>query len=349
MELIMNKRVFGKTENNEAYLISLSSGSIKADVTNYGCAVVRLMVPDKSGTLVDVVMGFDTLEEYVNQKYYVGAVLGRCANRITNARFTINGEEYLLDKNKGENHLHGGRKGFWNVLWEIEEYDKDYVIFKYLSADGEEGYPGNLECTVEYRIVENQLRITYKGISDKDTVLNLTNHSYFNLNGHGNGTVVEHIVSIDADAITEIDTDCCSTGKILPVEDTPFDLRSPKIIGHQLLKKHDQMEYGAGFNHNFILNHQRNINIPIACLFSNESGIEMKVFTEAEGVHFYTGNYLDGTLRGKNGVLYKKHSGLCFETQHYPNAINIKHFPSPIIRKGMKSESTTIFSFRLHQ
>ncbi len=349
MERMMNKRVFGKIGNEEAYLISLSSGNIQVDVTNFGCAIVGLMVPDKNGNFVDVVMGFDTLEEYVDQKYYVGAVLGRCANRITNARFTINGKEYRLDKNKGENHLHGGHKGFWNVLWDIEDYGKEYVVFRRQSADGEEGYPGNLKCTVEYRIIDHQLKINYKGISDEDTILNLTNHSYFNLNGHSSGTIAEHIVRIDADAITEIDTDCCSTGKILLVEDTPFDLRSPKIIGHQLLKKHYQMEYGAGFNHNFILNHQGNRNTPFACLFSPKSGIEMKVFTEAEGVHFYTGNYLDGTLRGKNGALYKKYAGLCFETQHYPNAINIEHFPSPIIRKGMPGESTTIFSFHRHE
>jgi aldose 1-epimerase len=344
-ERIMNKIFWGNADGKEVFLISLSDGKVKATITNYGAAVVSLSVPDRSGELTDVVMGFDTLAEYVDQKYYLGTIIGRCANRIKNARFAIDGQEFLLDKNEGENHLHGGGKGFWNVVWDIESYGKDYVVLKYLSSDGEEGYPGNLECTVEYKLSENQLTITYWGISDKDTVMNLTNHSYFNLNGHGDGTIEDHIVSIAADKFTEIDKECGSTGNILPVEDTPFDLRNPKRIGEMLPQKHDQMEYGSGFNHNYVLNNRENSSIPVADLFSPMSGIGMNVVTDMEGMHFYAGNYLDGKLHGKHGALYPRFGALCFETQHFPNAVNIGHFPSPVIKKGEEIKSMTTFGF----
>jgi len=345
----MNKQFWGNADNKDVYLISLSDGNLKARITNYGGAVVSLLVPDKSGEWIDVVMGFDTLAEYIDQKYYVGVIIGRCANRIKNARFVIDGQEFLLDKNEGENHLHGGRKGFWNVVWDIEAYGSDYVVLRYRSPDGDGGYPGNLDCTVEYRLADNQLKICYEGISDKDTIMNLTNHSYFNLIGHNNGTIEDHIVSIAADKLTEIDKECSSTGNILSVENTPFDLRNPIRIREVLSKKHEQLEYGSGLNHNYILNDHQNPSMPVAELFSTISGIGMKIFTDMEGIHFYTGNYLDGTLRGKNGAAYPRCTGLCFETQHFPNAININSFPSPVIRKGEEKKSMTTFLFDTKQ
>ena len=356
----MNKRFWGKADGRDIWLMSLSNGILKADVTNYGAAIVSLQVPDKNGGLVDVVMGFDSLEEYIDQKYYVGVTIGRCANRIKNARFVLNGEEFLLDRNEGKNHLHGGRKGFWNVGWEIAFCGSDYVVLKYRSSDGECGYPGNLDCTIEYRLEGAQLKILYSGTADRDTVMSLTNHSYFNLNGHAGGTIEDHIVSIEADRFTEIDMECGSTGNIMPVEDTPFDLRKPARIGDMLRKMHYQMEYGSGFNHNYILNSERGLgrssedgcgsqSLAAAELYSPESGIGMKVYTDMEGMHFYTGNYLDGSLRGKNGAVYRKYGALCFETQHFPNAVNIEHFPSPVISKDEEKRSRTAFEFYLRQ
>lgn len=348
----MNKRLWGKADGWDIWLVSLSNGILKADVTNYGAAIVSLQVPDRSSGLVDVVMGFDSLKEYIDQKYYVGVAIGRCANRIKDARFVINGEEFLLDRNEGNNHLHGGRKGFWNVAWQIASWGSNFVILKYRSPDGECGYPGNLDCTIEYRLEGTQLIILYSGTADRDTVMNLTNHSYFNLNGHNGGTIENHMVSIEADRFTEIDRECGSTGKILPVADTPFDLRKPARIGDMLRKEHYQMEYGSGFNHNYVLNpgcgsgRSSEAQSPaVAELYSPESGIGMKVYTDMEGIHFYTGNYLDGSLRGKNKAVYRKYGALCFETQHFPNAVNIEHFPSPIIRKGEEKRSLTAFEF----
>lgn len=346
----MNKRLWGKEDGRDVWLLTLSNGILEADVTNYGAAVVSLRVPDRSGGLVDVVMGFGSLEEYVDQKYYVGVTIGRCANRIKDAGFVLNGEEFLLDRNEGKNHLHGGRKGFWNVVWDVVSYGSDYAILKYRSPDGECGYPGNLDCAIEYRLEGVQLKILYSGTADGDTIMNLTNHSYFNLNGHDGGTIEDQMVSIEADCFTEIDRECGSTGEILAVAETPFDLRKPARIGGMLRKEHYQMEYGSGFNHNYVLNQVRDLNLGAAAeLYSPKSGIGMKVYTNMEGMHFYTGNYLDGSLRGKNGAVYGKYGALCFETQHFPNAVNIEHFPSPIIRKGEEKRSWTVFEFYSRQ
>jgi len=336
---------FGHIDGKELSLLRLSSDNIEATVTNYGCAIMSLTVPDKNGEQVDVVMGFDTPQEYIDQTCYVGTVIGRCANRIKNARFSINGKEYRLPANEGNNHLHGGTHGFWNVLWDIKESGPDYVIFEYLSPDGEEGYPGNFHCTVEYRLDGNKLCINYSGISDADTIMNLTHHGYYNLNGHQSGTIEDHIVMIDSDAITEIDSECISTGNILPLENTPFDLRTPRRIGDTLPLRHVQLEYGGGFNHNYVLDSSGGIRKPAASLYSPDSGICMEVFTDLEGVHYYTSNYLDGTLHGKEGAVYDKYAAVCFETQHFPNAVNIENFPSPIIKSGDRTESTTIFAF----
>lgn len=339
----MSKRFWGRVKNEDVFLIALSDGNLRAKITNYGGAVVSLWVPDRSGNPVDVVLGFDTPEEYVSQKSYIGALIGRSANRIKGSRFTLNGEEFLLEANEGKNQLHGGNKGFDKVVWEIESYESNALKLRYHSSDGEGGYPGNLDCSVEYRLEDGRLKIFYTGIADRDTVMNLTSHGYFNLNGHAGGTIKDHIVSIAADRFTEIDAESCSTGNILPVEGTPFDLRKPQKIGDRLAMKHVQLEYGDGFDHNFVLD--RRPGIPAADLYSPESGIGMEVYTEMEGMHFYTGSHLDGTLRGKGGAVYGKYAALCFETQHFPNAVNIAHFPSPVIRKGEVKKSLTSYRF----
>lgn len=341
----MSKQYWGKADGKDVSLISLDNGILKADITNYGGAVVSLQVPDPAGRPVDVVMGYDTLTEYIGQDCYAGVIAGRCANRIKGARFVLNSEEYLVDQNEGRNHLHGGWKGFGKVVWDISSYGADYVILKYRSPDGECGYPGNLECTVEYRLEDHQLKILYSGNTDKDTVMNLTNHSYFNLNGHGSGTIKDHIVAIAAEQFTEIDSESCSTGRLLSVEGTPFDLRKPVKIGDMLVKKHEQLELGEGFDHNYVLSSRSDSGIPVAELFSPDSGIGMRVFTDMEGMHFYTGSHMKGELRGKNGAFYRQFTALCFETQHFPNAINIDHFPSPIIKTGETKRSMTAFQF----
>lgn len=341
----MNKRFWGKADGKDVLLVSLDNGILKADVTNYGAALVSLWVPDRSGRLMDVVMGYDTLEDYVGQTCYAGVIAGRCANRIKNSRFVLNGEEFLLDQNEGKNHLHGGLKGFGKVVWDIESYGEDHIILRYRSPDGESGYPGNLDCTAEYRLKDHRVEIRYTGITDRDTVMNLTNHSYFNLNGHAGGTIKDHLVSIAADQITEMDSESCCTGAFVSVDGTPFDLRKPEKIGDKLSEKHPQMDYGKGFDHNFVFNEAGDSSIPSADLFSLDSGIGMRVYTDLEGMHFYTGNHLDGTIRGKGGTVYPRFAALCFETQHFPNAINIAHFPSPAIKKGEEKRSMTVFEF----
>ena len=341
----MNTQLWGETKERDVYLVSLTKGKLKASVTNYGAALVSLLVPDRTGLPVDVVLGFDSLEGYLEQKSYLGVVVGRCANRIKGSRFTIDGKEYFVEANEGENHLHSGSFGFSNAVWDIVDQGEDYVLLKHFSPDGEGGYPGNLECTVEYRLGEDRLDIRYQGISDQDTIFNLTNHSYFNLNGHDNGTIKDHQVCILADQFTELGPDCCSTGAILPVEDTPLDLRKSTKIGDLLGSDHLQMQYASGFDFNYVLNHRDEPDRPIADLYSDQSGIGMRVTTDLEGMHFYTGNHLEGTPTGKGGAVYGKNSGLCFETQHFPNAINVPHFPSPVIPKGVKVLNQTVFSF----
>lgn len=341
----MNIQAWGKAKERDVYLIGLTKGKLQAAITNYGAALVSLLVPDRNGESVDVVLGFDSLEDYLIQKSFLGVVVGRCANRIKDSRFSINGREYSVEANEGANHLHSASSGFSNAVWDVVEQGEDFVLLKHFSPDGEGGYPGNLECTVEYRLGEDRLDIRYQGVSDQDTILNLTNHSYFNLNGHDSGSIKDHFIMIDADQFTELGEDCCSTGKILPVEGTPLDLRKRQKIGDQLDSDYYQMRYGSGYDINYVLNHRDEPDRPVAELFSDQSGIGMQVMTDLEGIHFYTGNHLEGTSPGKNHALYGKNGGLCFETQHFPNAVNIPHFPSTLISKGEKVLNQTVFSF----
>lgn len=341
----MSKKTWGVADGKEIFLITISSGILKAEIANFGGVLKSLWVPGKNGEPADVVLGFDTLQEYMDQDCYLGTTVGRCANRIGGSRFVLNGKEYHVDRNEGDNHLHGGRKGFWNVVWEIADLGNDYVVLTYHSPDGECGYPGNLDCTVEYRLEESKLRIRYTAVSDEDTVFNPTNHSYFNLNGHNAGTVEEHAVRINADQFTELDPESISTGNILKVDNTPFDLRRAVKIGTRLSDSHEQMRIGKGFDINFVLNTENDISEAAADLFSDVSGIGMEVFTDMEGMHFYTGNHLRGDLPGKGGAVYPRFGALCFETQHFPNAINIESFPSPVLKKGETKKTETVFRF----
>jgi len=340
----MNKSIFGAVGGKEVYLYHLVNDFMEVSITNYGAIVQSILVPDKDGLKRDVVMGYDNLKDYIDQKYYFGCIIGRCANRITNAAFKLNGITYYLEKNEGNNHLHGGSKGFWNQLWEVEDEKENAVTLSYISKDGEEGYPGEVKTKVKYTLTGQRLCIEYEATTDRDTIINLTNHSYFNLSGDFSKTIENHVVSIDADYFTEINEKCASTGKILPVEGTAFDLRNGVLIKERLFSTEQQMVYGMGFNHNFVLNNQNRGMRKVATAIDLQSSRQLNIWTDRPGLHFYTGNYLNG-ITGKKGDRYKQYGGFCFETQNYPDAINFRHFPSPILKAGEVFRSTTIFEF----
>jgi aldose 1-epimerase len=347
----INRRFFGKTGGaEEVYIYTLSnSGGVTAEIINYGGIIVSLHVPDKNGKLEDVVLGFDNLEQYLKGHPYFGTIVGRFANRIENAEFEINGIKYSLLKNDGENHLHGGAKGFDKVLWQAEIVKKagnECLQLFYRSADGEEGYPGNLDVKVAYTLKEdNELVIDYFAVSDKDTPVNLTNHSYFNLTGHGAGEISKHELKLYADRFTAIDDQCTPTGEIRDVKGTPMDFTKLTPIGPGLVCGDEQIVFGGGYDHNWVLNTGGKSLGKAAELYDPVSERLMEVYTTKPGIQFYTGNFLDGSLTGKDGAVYKKRSGLCLETQYFPNSLKHKHFPSPILKAGEEYRHTTIYKF----
>lgn len=344
----MDKRLFGKTPGGEeVWLYTLSNkNGMKAEIINYGGIVVSLYVPDRDGKLDDVVLGFDNLESYIKQSPFFGALVGRHANRIENACFELNGKKYNLLKNNGNNHLHGGAKGFDKVVWTVIDQGADTLKLFYRSADGEEGYPGNLDVTVTYTITDdNGLSIDYYAVSDADTVVNLTNHSYFNLSGHGNGDITEHRLKINADKFTVNNEECIPTGEIINVSGTPMDFREHKSIMPGLISGDRHIQCGGGYDHNFVLNVGGNKPEYAAELVDPASGRVMEVYTTKPGLQFYSGNKIKDGLIGKNGLRYGKWSGLCLETQFFPNAMKHKHFPSPILRAGEVYHQATIYKF----
>lgn len=345
----MENRLFGKTPGGEeAWLYTLKNkNGMKAEITNYGGIVVSLHVPDKNGKLDDVVLGFDNLEGYIEKNPFFGALVGRHANRIEGARFELNGKEYNLLKNDGNNHLHGGARGFDKVLWTVIEQGPDMLKLFYRSADGEEGYPGNLDVTVTYSITDdNGLNIDYHAVSDADTVVNLTNHSYFNLSGHGNGDITNHRLKINADKFTENNEECIPTGEILSVSGTALDFTESKPVKPGLISDDRHIRCGHGYDHNFVLNVGGKEPEFAAEVFDPASGRTMEVYTTKPGVQLYTGNFLADGLIGKGGARYGKWSGLCLETQYFPNAMKHKHFPSPILKAGSIYHHITIYKFR---
>src|SRR5438132_6900487 len=314
---------------------------------NYGGIIVSLRVPDKKGVLADVVLGFDTLDAYLNNMPYFGAIIGRCANRIAKGKFALDGVEYRLARNNGMNSLHGGLKGFDKVLWRAERFENNHgigVVFTYTGKDGEEGYPGNLKATVTYTLTDqNELQIEYEATTDKATPINLTNHSYFNLAGEGRGDIVRHLLTIEADRYTPTDDTQIPTGEIAPVAATPFDFRKPTPIGARIDADHEQIRRGKGYDHNFVLNGGAKASAErgstptpyhAARVVDPSSGRAMDVLTTEPGVQLYTGNNLDGSAVGKSGHAYGKRSALCLETQHFPDSPNHSNFPSTILRPG---------------
>ena len=338
---------FRDTANGQTTgLYFLHNGNLTAAITNYGARVVSLIVPDKNGNPTDVVLGYDSIGKYLHRPdTYFGAIVGRYGNRIGHAKFKLNGKEYTLYKNNGPNTLHGGLKGFDAVVWNARKLDTSTLRLTYLSKDGEEGYPGNLTVTVTYTLDSSGLRIDYGAATDKATVLNLTNHSYFNLNGQGSGTVNNHTLQINASRYTPVDSTLIPTGKVDAVGGTPFDFRQPVAIGARVNDStNQQIKFGHGYDHNFMLDHP-SITSPAAIATGDLSGIIMTVYTDQPGIQFYGGNFMQGTNPLKAGKTDGYRTAFCLETQHYPNSPNEPSFPTTVLKPGEKYQSRTYFRF----
>ena len=342
---------FGQTKDGaEAQLFTLTNAhGLQATITNYGGIVTSLLVPDKDGKLGDVVLGFDKLADYQGEgslaSPYFGALIGRYGNRIKNGQFTLEGKTYHLAKNNGPNALHGGVKGFDKVIWQAEpgtSADGQTLKLTYLSKDGEEGYPGNLTATVVYTLTnDDALRLDYTATTDQPTPLNLTNHSYFNLNYGQAKDNFGHVLTLNADRYTVVDKTMIPTGELRPVQGTPMDFRTPHAIGERIAKVEGPAP--GGYDHNWVLNGEGMRTA--GTVYEPTTGRTMEVSTDQPGVQFYSGNFLDGKLKGKGGVVYNQHYGFCLETQHFPDSPNQPKFPSTILRPGQTFKSTTIYKF----
>lgn len=321
---------------------------MQVGITNYGGRVVSIQVPDRSGQMADVVLGFDDLQGYLGDNPFFGAIVGRYANRIAKGRFTLDGVEYKLPVNDGPNSLHGGLKGFDKRVWTAQEITTPQPALEltYLSKDGEEGYPGDLNVKVVYTLTDdNELKIDYSATTDKDTVLNLTNHSYFNLAGAGNGDILKQVIMINADRFTPVDATLIPTGELREVAGTPFDFRQPTAIGARINADDQQLKFGKGYDHNFVLNREGSGLVLAARVTDPESGRVLEVLTTQPGLQFYTGNFLDGTIHGKGGKVYGHRSAFCLETQHFPDSPNHPSFPSTELKPGETYHEVTVFKF----
>jgi aldose 1-epimerase len=349
-ELMISKQPFGVTPEGKVDIYTLqNSNQIKVEIITYGGIIKSIQTPDKNGQIENICLGFDSLPPYLNEHPYFGAIVGRYGNRIANGKFSIEGNEYNLATNNGPNHLHGGLKGFDKVIWEAKSFENEEKVgleLTYLSEDMEEGYPGNLSVKVTYSLnQENELHIDYEAVTDKKTVCNLTNHSYFNLAGAGNGNVLNHELIIHSDSITPVDENLIPTGEPLAVEGTPFDFRTKKKIGVSIDQDHPQIAYGGGYDHNYILRNSTEELPLISVVTEPKSGRKMEVLTTEPGVQFYTGNFLDGTLVGSGNNRYRERYGFCLETQHYPDSPNQPNFPSTLLDVGEKYSTKTVYRF----
>jgi len=323
--------------------------AIKACVTNYGGRIFSLYVPDKRGNFEDIVLGYDHLPDYLksNEKYY-GAIIGRYGNRIGNARFSIGRKTYNLEKNNGGNSLHGGSGGFHHVFWEVRQVNGQILDLHYLSKDMEEGFPGNLDVNVRYSLTDkNELKIEYFASADQPTMVNLTHHSFFNLTGNPEKTINNHILQIPADFFTPVDEGLIPTGEIAPVEGTPFDFREPVTIGSRVEERHEQLLFGHGYDHNWVLSTTspgQGLHLG-ARVMEPESGRVMEVYTNEPGIQFYGGNFLNGSDIGKKAIPYRRRTALCLETQHFPDSPNKENFPATLLNPGEKYYSVCIYRF----
>jgi aldose 1-epimerase len=346
----VNKSEFGATKDGikvDKYTLTNGKGA-SAEIITYGGIMTALNVPDRDGNFDDVLLGFDSVAGYEANSPYFGAIIGRYGNRIAKGKFTLDGKEYTLAVNDGENSLHGGIKGFDKVVWSAVPSAcnrEASLTLAYISKDGEEGYPGTLKVIVKYSLtVDNELVMEYEATTDKPTVLNLTNHNYYNLAGQGNGDVLSHELMVDAFGITPVDEGLIPTGEILKVYG-PFDFSSPKAIGKDINSDDQQMIYGGGYDHNFVLNKHNKKMTLAATVFEPTTGRFMEVWTEEPGLQFYSGNFLDGSFAGKEGKVYKKRYAFCLETQHFPDSPNKPQFPSTVLRPGEVYKTKTVYKF----
>lgn len=345
----ITKRVFGKTKDGRqvtSYKLTNNNG-MEAEFIDYGASLVKLWVPDKNGKKADVVLGYDTVEEYEKTTTYYGGFIGRCANRIGKASFTLNGKSYELDKNDNGNCLHGGINGYNNRMYEVETFEEEegpVIEFSRLSPDMEQGFPGNLDITVTYTLThENELVIEYLAVPDKDTPVNLTNHAYFNLSGHNSGTILNHKVRLDADSFTPTDDKLIPTGEIAKVEGTPMDFRTLKSLGQDIDRDYEPLNFAGGYDHNYVLNTTKDEIKLIGELVDDASGRRMEIYTDLPGVQLYAGNFIEGSAKG--GGEYVKRAGVCFETQYFPDALHHDNFPDIVVKAGEEFDSTTIYRF----
>jgi len=339
---------FGKmSDGTPVSLYTMTNGKgITMKVMNYGGIIVSLQVPARDGKLIDVILGYDSLQAYEKNNPFFGSLVGRYGNRIAKGKFVLDGKEYDLVKNNNGNHLHGGTKGFDKVFWKITEIPSDEGVairLSYLSKDMEEGYPGNLDVEVVYTLTsDNTIKFDYKATTDKKTIVNLTQHTYFNLNG-GKDDILDHEVSLNADRFVPVDQSLIPTGELRPVEGTPFDFRTPVKIGERINAGDEQIRFGRGYDHCWVLNGE---GLKVAAeVYDSLSGIEMTVRTTEPGVQFYTGNFLDGSITGKYNVVYNQRTGFCLETQHFPDSPNQSNFPSVVLEPGETYTSQTSYQF----
>lgn len=342
---------FGTAASGEKvskYTLENKNG-IQVDIITYGGRITSLRTPDKDGNMENVVLGFDSIEQYQKDNPFFGALIGRYGNRIAKGKFSLEGTEYMLAQNNGQNSLHGGEKGFDKRVWDAktEEHDDSVkLILTYLSKDMEEGFPGNLSTTVTYTLnTDNSLDVLYEAKTDKTTVVNLTQHAYFNLSGDFSNTILDHIVEIDADTFLPVDSGLIPTGELAPVESTPFDFREAKLVGKDINADNKQIELGGGYDHCWVLNDQSTGYRSVATAYHPETGRNLEVLTDEPGIQFYTGNFLDGTLLAPNNGTYAKRSGFCLETQHYPDSPNQPQFPSVTLEPGEAYSTKTTFKF----
>jgi len=337
-------------DGGKVTLYTLTNGAgAEVKIINYGAIVVSLKVPDRTGTLRDVVLGYDDLAGYVADKSFIGTVVGRYGNRIAAGKFTVDGKSHQLDLNDGPNHLHGGAQGIYKKLWQatvVKSKDGPAVKLTYVSPDGEGGYPGKVTLTLTYTLLkDNALRLEYRGTTDKPTILNPTDHSYFNLSGDPKQTILDEELTIDADKTTPVGPGLIPTGALADVAGTPFDFRKPTKIGARIDAKDDQLVLGKGYDHNWVLRGPAHRVRQVAELFDPRSGIAMQILTDQPGLQFYSGNFLDGKIHGKGGVAYQHRTALCLETQLFPDSPNHANFPSAVLRPGQQYRQTTVYRF----
>lgn len=334
-------------DSTDLYVLKNANG-VEVCVTNYGGRIVSVMVPDKNGYMQDVVLGFDSIKDYINIPNNFGATIGRYGNRIAHGKITVAGVEYQLPQNNYGHTLHGGDEGFDTKVFKAEQPDSQTVVLSYLSPDGEAGFPGNLNVKVTMKLTDdNAIDIGYEAETDKETVVNLTNHSYFNLSGNPINTILDHILMINADGYTPIDSTFMTTGKIEPVEGTPMDFRTPTPVGERIDSDFEQLKFGKGYDHNWVLNTKGDISQLAAAVYCPQTNIRLEVYTTEPGLQVYTGNFLDGTIIGKKGIVYNKRTAICLETQKFPDSPNKPDWPSPYLKPGEKYTSRCIYKFSI--